>query len=185
MKWSDIPQFPAARWSVDVPWTHLDENLETLRGDGELRLDPDYQRAHVWSPEQQRAYVEFQLMGGEISRTIIFNAPHWRKLGQPLTEQYIELLDGKQRLEAVRAFLRGDVKAFGLGFDEFEGRLPTMEYRFRFQICCLETREEVLQLYLKINAGGTPHSDEELARVRRLLEDERNRAAEKNDGGQE
>lgn len=173
MRFRDIPQFPAARWSVDVPWTHLDNNLETLSGGGELRLDPDYQRAHVWTPEQQIAYVEFQLMGGELSRTIIFNAPYWVKHGVPPEETYVELLDGKQRLEAVRAFLRGDIKIFGSRYEEFDDKLPTMEYRFRFSLCCLETREEVLQLYLKLNAGGTPHSQDELARVRDMLEEER------------
>jgi hypothetical protein len=173
MKFKDIPQFPASRWSVDVPWTHLDSSLETLAGGGELRLDPDYQRAHVWTPEQQISYVEFQLMGGELSRTIIFNAPYWRKYGVPPEETYVELLDGKQRLEAVRAFLRGDIKIFGARYDEFEDKLPTMDYRFRFSLCCLDSREEVLRLYLKLNAGGTPHSQQELVRVRALLEEER------------
>lgn len=175
MKWADIPRFPSARWSVDVPWTHLDSNLDTIRGGGELRLDPDYQRAHVWTERQQIAYVEFQLMGGEVSRSLIFNAPYWRSLRTNPEDTYVELLDGKQRLQAVRCFLRGKFKALGFYFDEFEGRLPSMEYRFTFQVCCLETREEVLQLYLKINAGGTPHSREELARVRGLLDEERNR----------
>lgn len=173
MRFRDIPQFPSARWAVDVPWTHLDGNLETLAGEGELRLDPDYQRAHVWTLEQQTAYVEFQLMGGELSRSIIFNAPYWTRHGVPPEETYVELIDGKQRLEAVRAFLRGDLRVFGLRYGDFEDKLPTMEHRFRFQLCCLETREEVLQLYLKINAGGTPHSAAELDRVRKLLEEER------------
>ena len=173
MKFSDIPQFPAARWSVDVPWTHLDSNLETLAGGGDLRLDPDYQRAHVWTPEQQVNYVEFQLMGGELSRTIIFNAPFWSDHQMDPKDTYVELLDGKQRLEAVRAFLRGDIKVFGARYDEFEDKLPTMEYRFQFSLCVLETREEVLQLYLKLNAGGTPHSKDELDRVRALLKEER------------
>lgn len=173
MHWRDIPRFPSARYEVDVPWTHLEESLETIQGEGELRLDPDYQRAHVWTREQQEAYVEFQLMGGEVSRTLVFNAPYWTNFREPAENTYVELLDGKQRLEAVRAFLRGEVAAFGRRFDEFEGRFPTMEYRFRVHVCCLETREEVLQLYLKINAGGTPHSQQELDRVRALLEAER------------
>ena len=71
------------------------------------------------------------------------------------------------------AFLRGDYPVFGHRYDEFEDPLPIMEHRFRFQVCCLETREEVLQLYLKINAGGTPHSKKELDRVRALLDAER------------
>jgi hypothetical protein len=175
MRFQDIPKFPSARYEIDVPWGHLDSNLELLRGGGELRLDPDYQRAHVWSRQQQIDYVEYQLMGGDVSRTIVFNAPFWGRVDAPVEETYVELLDGKQRLEAVRAFLRGDIQVFGHRFDEFEGRLPSMEYRFRFQVCCLESREDVLSLYLKINAGGTPHSKDELDRVRKMLEKERER----------
>jgi hypothetical protein len=33
----------------------------------------------------------------------------------------------------------------------------------------METRKETLQLYLNINAGGTPHTQEELNQVRVLL----------------
>jgi len=168
---ADIPKFPNAKYEVDVPWNHVESNLETLAGDGELRLDPDYQRTHVWTPEQQIAFVEFQLMGGEVSRTLVFNAPHWNRSG----EQYVELVDGKQRLEAVRAFMRGDVPAFGRRLHEYEGRFPTMDYQLRFQVCALPTREEVLQLYLKINAGGTPHTKAEMDRVRDLLRKERSR----------
>ena len=173
MKFHEIPQFPTAKYTVDVPWTHLDSNLDTVRGGGELRLDPDYQRAHVWTLEQQIAYVEFQLQGGDISRTIVFNAPFWFNHRVAPERTYVELLDGKQRLEAVRAFLRGDIPAFGTRYPDWEDKLPTMEHRFRFHICCLQTREEVLHLYLKINAGGTPHSKKELDRVRKLLQSER------------
>ena len=104
MRFQDIPQFPSARYEIDVPWTHIDENLEVLRGEGELRLDPDYQRAHVWSKKQQTSYVEYQLRGGEISRSILFNAPYWERLGTPVGKTYLELLDGKQRLERILPF---------------------------------------------------------------------------------
>jgi uncharacterized protein with ParB-like and HNH nuclease domain len=179
LKWQDIPKFPTSHYTIDVPWSHLESNLETLRGDGELRLDPDYQRAHVWTRKQQVEYIEFQLMGGELSRTIIFNAPYWKDCKIDPKDTYIELLDGKQRLEAVRSFLRGDFKVFNQKFDEFEGNFPTMEYRFRYQVCCLNSREDVLNLYLKINAGGTPHNKKELDRVKKLLEKERTEKKEK------
>lgn len=174
MKWDDIPQFPKAHYKVHVSWGHVEEQLEALGEGLELRLDPDFQRAHVWTPEQQSAYIEFQLMGGEISQTIVWNAPTWNDLaGRHPELDYIELVDGKQRLEAVRGFMRGEVRAFGRTLHEMEGKLPPMRYMLQFHVCCLETREEVLQLYLKINAGGTPHTKEELDRVRGLLKEER------------
>lgn len=35
----------------------------------------------------------------------------------------------------------------------------------------LKTKREVLEWYVQMNAGGTPHSPEEIERVRRLMED--------------
>lgn len=172
LTFKDIPQFPHAAYKVHVPWNHIESHLENLaEGKGGLDLDPDFQRAHVWTEEQQRAYVEYQLMGGEVSQTIVFNCPGWMKRSD---EGTVQLVDGKQRLEAVRKFMRGDLKVFGQTVEEF-GRFPSMHYLLQFSVCALETREEVLSLYLNINAGGTPHSKKELDKVRKLLEKERSK----------
>lgn len=167
-RFADIPQFPRASYEVDVQWKsverHLEEWADTTGGMGGLDLSPDYQREHVWSLAQQIAYVEYQLRGGEVGRSIIFNSPDWNRGYARATE----LVDGKQRLEAVRAFLRNDFAVFGHTFSAYTDRL-SQGLTFRFRVCTLDTRAEVLQLYLNINAGGTPHTVEELDRVRKLL----------------
>jgi hypothetical protein len=168
LTFSDIPQFPRSAYEVDVPWSYIEKSLATMgEGPGGLELNPDFQRAHVWTEDQQRSYVEYQLMGGDVSRNIVFNSPDYTRGCQ----ETVVLLDGKQRLEAVRKFMRNELTAFGQTCEEF-GHFPTMNYRFRFMVCALETREEILNLYLKINAGGTPHSAEELDRVRAMLKEE-------------
>ena len=43
---------------------------------------------------------------------------------------------------------------------------------FRMRIAKLPTRREMIEWYLMINAGGTPHTGEELQRVRALLDAE-------------
>lgn len=50
-------------------------------------------------------------------------------------------------------------------------RMRLFQNGFKFRICNLRTEAEVLRLYLAINAGGTPHTEEELNRVRRMLEE--------------
>ena len=35
----------------------------------------------------------------------------------------------------------------------------------------LKTKKEVLQWYVQMNAGGTPHSAEEIERVKKLMEE--------------
>jgi hypothetical protein len=174
MKYRDIPQLPHSHYEIHVGWRDLENQLEQWdeRAGGKfggLDLDPDYQREHVWTQEQRIAYVEYVLMGGEVGRKITWNSPDW--MGS--WERPTELVDGKQRLEAVRAFLRSEFPAFGHLHSEYEDKIPNMGPRFEFQVCKLGTREEILRLYLNINAGGTPHTQSELNRVRALLEDAR------------
>jgi len=46
---------------------------------------------------------------------------------------------------------------------------------FKLNVNTLQSREEVLKWCLEMNSGGTPHPQEELDRVRDLLENEGNK----------
>ncbi len=113
-RFRDIMQYTrSASYRVNVGWDYLEHHLERWneaesRGN-KLDLDPDFQRAHVWIEDKQRAYVEFVLRGGQSSRELQFNCSSWQKN----YDTPIELVDGKQRLEAVRKFLRDELAIFG------------------------------------------------------------------------
>lgn len=166
-----IKRFPQAHYEINVEWGYLEAWLADQFSNDEVELDPDFQRAHVWHPWQQSAYCEFILRGGESSRILYWNHPEWgafRKTGR------LTLVDGKQRLEAVRAFLRNEVSVFGgLYLRDMEPRILRKTcVDFRMRIAKLPTRREMIEWYLMINAGGTPHTGEELQRVRALLDAE-------------
>jgi hypothetical protein len=165
LSFQDIPQLPRAYYEVDVGWDALEANLERYDKAYGLVLEPDFQRAHVWTREQQSRYIEYILRGGEVGRGITFNCVGFMGRG---AANKMEIVDGKQRLEAVRAFFRDEVLAFGRKRSEFTG-IMSWDFSFRFRICRLKTRAEILELYLNINAGGTPHTSEELDRVREML----------------
>jgi hypothetical protein len=172
MRFRDIPQFTkAARYGVDVDWHYLENHLtgwaEYPNG---IDLDPDFQRAHVWSEGQQRAYVEHVLRGGWASRQILFNCIGWNTLSEcgPIV-----LVDGKQRLEAVRKFLRNELSIFeGYKRNDFTDRLNPLTASFRICVNDLPSREAVLKWYLELNTGGTPHSDTDIDKVQQMLEAE-------------
>jgi len=85
------------------------------------------------------------------------------------------LVDGKQRLEAVRKFLRNELPVFKHTIEEFEDKkimLRSSNANFIFKVNNLKTRKEVLQWYLDLNSGGVVHTSEEIEKVRRLLEQE-------------
>jgi hypothetical protein len=158
----DIPQFPKAHWEVDIFWDRLEVELGYALEIG-LDLNPDFQRGHVWTESQQREYVEYVLQGGEAGKSILFNCPRWPSR----SENYV-ILDGLQRLTAVRRFLADDLAVFGHRRRDWTG--PLRYYAaFRWRILSLPDRPSVLRYYLAMNGGGTPHSPAELDKVKKLL----------------
>lgn len=157
-----------SKYSVNLPWLHLEDWIERMSTEGKesgrLNLDPDFQRAHVWTREQQSAYVEYVLRGGYAARELYFNCTGW--MGS--YEGPFVIVDGKQRLEAVRAFLRNEVPVFGQLRSEYSST-DYIDADFRIYVNNLDTRREVLRWYCDLNTGGTPHTSEEIQRVRALL----------------
>lgn len=162
MRFADIPEFPRAHYEIDVSLADLIWHLERWTERYHLTLDPDFQRGHVWTEEQQIAYVEYLLRGGEVGKVIIVNAPGW-KAGK-ITK--VEVVDGKQRLTAMVRFMTNEIKVFGHFFRDYEDHLPFM-LGFKWRVVDL-TRLGILELYLSLNGGGTQHTPEELERVREL-----------------
>jgi len=184
MRFRDIPKFVhGGNYAVDVSWSYLEEWLQAQVDDGTgLDLDPDFQRGHVWDDRKRVAYVEYILRGGMSSKSLWWNCKGWNhgRRDTPLT-----IVDGKQRMEAVRMFLRNELCIFanldkrkrGFVYTEFTDKLGIIDAAFRMHVNNLETKELVLQWYLDLNEGGVVHTEEELTRVRGLLEQEKKRGA--------
>lgn len=175
VRFRDIPQFPQCCYRCDVGWEFLEDHIasqqrkeDKANGIAPLDLDPDFQRAHVWTPDQQIAYVEYILRGGTSGKELYFNCAGWMR---DWRGPYV-IVDGKQRLEAVRAFLRGDIPAFEHLRGDYSDNPNLLSARFSWNVAAIDTRAEVLRWYLNFNAGGSVHTEEELARVRALLEQE-------------
>jgi hypothetical protein len=169
MRFKDIPHFTRPpSYRVELPWNQLERWIEEHQNEyksASLDLDPDFQRDYVWTEEQKTRYIEYILKGGQSGREIYFNCAGWMGNFQgPFV-----IVDGKQRLNAVRQFFRNQIKAFGYYFNEFEDRIPSNAH---FNMCVndLPTRERILQWYLDLNTGGTSHTDEELNKVRAMME---------------
>ena len=77
-------------------------------------------------------------------------------------------MDGLQRITALLKFWNNELKVFGHYQSEFEDTLKS-EVRLSIHINDLQTKQEVLQWYIEMNEGGTPHSQQEIDRVKELL----------------
>lgn len=168
-KFSEIPSFTrTAGYRVNVEWQSIEYILAHYQDKSDglavLNLDPDFQRGHVWTEAQQIAFVEYGLKGGTSGKEIYFNCVGWMSS----FKGPFELVDGKQRINAVLRFIRNEIPAFDYYFKEYEGRMPPGS-EFYFSINNLKTRSAVLKWYLEMNSGGTPHTMEELEKVRIMI----------------
>lgn len=136
--------------------------------------EPDYQRGRAWSDEQCSRFVGFLCEGGVVPPLFV---QRWDWAKGPARPD--ELLDGLQRATAIRRFCAGEVPmeladsriVYLSDMTENDQRQllgpsgPTVVLRY---VQC-STRAEVLRFYLRLNRGGTPHTDAEIQRVRDLL----------------
>lgn len=169
MRYKDIPRLTSAgHYQVNMPLRNITKRLQEYKDEMGLNLEPIFQRGHVWTEEQQIKYVEYLLRGGESSRTIYFNCPWWHyQVGSGGYRDFV-CVDGLQRLTAVCAFMENKIPAFGLYCSQFDEKIP-YDYDLLFNVNDLKTEQEVLQWYIDLNEGGTPHTKEEILRVKSLL----------------
>ncbi len=178
MKFSEIPQFiERGSYEINIDLKSLDTQIaewETYSPNG-LQLNPDFQRGHVWSMAQQVEFVEFFLRGGVTGRVLYFNKPSWQLEIEPGAYDDFVIVDGLQRLTALRLFMQGKIKAFGLFLNQFQGRLSSCpaSRNLKINVNTLKTKKEVLEWYLQMNTGGVVHTSEEIDRVKAMLFRER------------
>lgn len=174
VKFADIPKMTRdGHYRTNVPWDHLERHISRWIKEGEdsdtasLELCPDFQRGHVWTREQQIAYVEFKLRGGMGSHEIRFNCAGW--MGD-FRGPFV-LVDGLQRLTAVRKFLNNEIPAFGHFLHEYEDPRELMNIDFVFSVNDVSDYNDVLKWYVEMNSGGVVHTEEEINRVKDMIKD--------------
>lgn len=165
----DIPERMKSYYCIDVDFRNLEKTIDRFVDRYNLELNPDFQRGHVWTEEQQISYVEYLLTqpDKDSTCTIIFNCPGWMNTKKWRDEMVC--VDGLQRLTACLRFLRNEIPAYGTLYKDYSGY---MKGGLKVHIGAFETKKEVLQWYLELNAKGTPHTDEEIERVTQMLEQE-------------
>lgn len=175
IKFENIPKFTRdGNYEVNIHLMFLEKTIKSYEEEYKLEMNPDFQRGNVWSESQQVAYVEFFLRGGKTARVVYFNCPYWNDYEPEKYDMDMVCVDGLQRLTALRRFMNNELSVFdGNYLDDFEDKEAMLRKicDLRFNINDLKTKKEVLQWYLDFNTGGTVHSNEEINRVRKMLEE--------------
>lgn len=173
-RFKDIPKFTSdGSYQVNYPLTSLVKYIEEEVSEIGLQLNPEFQRGHVWTEEQQIAWLEYHLRGGKSGNTIYLNNPFWNTIRKPKQGEYSDYVcvDGLQRITAAKRFIHNEIKVFGSYFDEYEDKLRLVNGNtLILNVNDLKSEKEVLRWYVDMNAGGTPHTDEEIDRVKKMME---------------
>lgn len=174
MKITDITPFiKEGEWEVTFSIVGLVRAIKEWEKEG-LQMNPDFQRGHVWTTEQQVAYLETLFRGGaKNARVIYLNNPFWQSYDTVDGYSDFVCVDGLQRFTAIERFVNNEIPVFGHLLNEYEDKevFNRMVYQLRVNINSLKTKKAVLEWYLQHNDGGTPHSQEEIARVKTLLKE--------------
>jgi len=166
--------------TVDYPLAYLTATSASVELDWDF--EPDYQRGHVWTQRQRELFLGYLLEDGQMPLVFLRDVD-WKD-----PEDKYEIVDGKQRLQSCVMFLRGKVEAElsdgkrlrWRDFNEIDRRQTP---NIRCGLVNLPDRKSVLEFYLRLNRGGTLHTDEEIDRVRALLAEEERKLAEQSEKG--
>ncbi len=171
MKFKEIPRFtqrPAYHVNTDLDYIEhwIQNNIDELG----LQMNPDFQRGHVWTKEQQIAYIEYLLRGGLSGRDFYFNRIGGFNDFKNLKADFV-CVDGLQRITAIFAFLHNEIPVFGYYRRDYDENLRMADVMFSMYVNDLKTKKDVLIWYVEMNSGGTPHTSTEINRVKQMLEE--------------
>jgi len=109
-------------------------------------------------------------MGGHTT-PVFLNYPFWMAFNKinPDAYQDFVIVDGLQRITTMLEYLDDKVPVFD-GYVASDLGDPRMaDVTIQFNINNLKTHKEVLNWYLELNTGGTPHTEKDINKVKRLL----------------
>ena len=134
--------------------------------DGELTLNPDFQRRSVWPPPAKTYLIDTVLRGKPMPNIMV------RAIIDPVTRRSNrEVVDGQQRLSAIRDFANGRF-ALGRGAEEYEGMrygdlaaddtLNFLQYRIGVEQLFNADDETVIDTFRRINSYSYSLNGQEL-----------------------
>jgi hypothetical protein len=150
-------RWPSYSNGYDVDFSNLEQQLKQL----DVDINPEFQRDRKWTLAQQSSFAGHVLTGGKVAPLLLNASDNRLKFS---------LLDGKQRVTTMLAWLRNEIPANVKGqlfyFRDTDGKFR-IGRGFRFDV--VELPEiEALKLYVRINSG-VAHTSAELDRVNTMI----------------
>jgi hypothetical protein len=128
-------------------------------------FDVDYQRDHVWTLADKEALIDSIFNNIEIGKFVFVQ----RDFG--FVGKLFEIIDGKQRLTALREFYEDRFKYKGFYFSQLH---PSDKNAFEthpvtYGYLTNPTREAILDTFIKLNTTGRPMENKDIENAKKLL----------------
>ena len=131
----NIQNAPAEEWV----WT-VGELVEH-RNKNWLRPNPEYQRGEVWNVDQMRMLIDSMLRGYRIPLIYLRQVEYKT---DKVNSTHFEIIDGQQRINAMRSFVQGavirDTLDGGVATKAFGGLYDPREYTSKFPLALQEQK---------------------------------------------
>jgi hypothetical protein len=133
-----------------------------------IDMNPDYQRADVWTCKDKVALIHSMFNNVEIGKFTLIRLPFVP------TGPRMEILDGKQRLRSLVDFFEGRFKYKGRFFRDMHprDRGHFLSYAVLYAEADGLSHGQKCNYFLKLNTAGKPQDQAHLAKVRRMAQAE-------------
>lgn len=188
---TDAPVVEIPMSATGRAWGDLIHQVQT----GDISYDLPYQRGAVWTGEQ-RIMLVYSILSGTPVPALVFNLrPHSMWFGPDGRQlPIVAVIDGKQRIMAVRMFMEGELAVPASWFppDRVEATEDTSDGPYvrytglsrvaqRFfentPVSVVEARlksvAEEAGVYLRVNGSGTPQTTEDMTRAAGVANEKR------------
>ena len=138
--------------------------------DDPLDVSPPFQRGAVWTKQQSVYFVRSLLSGLPMPAIFTNRYPIGGVMDQKDHAEIV--IDGKQRLLAVAAFMNDELEIDGELFsqqtDVFKRGFKT-NFSVPHIVCEFKTERECVELYVQLLRTGTAHTEDEIQKAEAML----------------
>jgi hypothetical protein len=153
-----------------TPQTYTIADFLKWHDDGELILNPKFQRGSVWSPQARTYFIDSILRGYPIPKLLLRT-----EVDRDSRRTIRDVVDGQQRLRTIIDFNSGKLvlgsKAKdlqGRRYEDLEDKLKDsfLSYRLTCEQLLNADDEDVLEVFARINSYAIPVNEAELRNAR-------------------
>lgn len=163
---NEVPESQIKNDDIFISYSNTSlSNLLNTRYYFGINMSPDYQRDYVWTADDKVKLIDSIFNNRDIGKFVFIHSDDY-------TAEYMyEILDGKQRLNAIFEFYEDRFKYNGLYFSEMCVR--DRNFFENYNVCRAElrhmTKDQIIRMFIMLNTGGRQMKDEDIQRAVSLL----------------